>query len=71
MVYMKIIVFIIFFLLLGGFLIISNENLKLDSSKNINKFFYEYGSWLGSQVNNSINTVGYVIHNNPISKNQT
>ena len=58
----KILVFIIFFLLLGGFLIISNENLKLNSGKNIDKFIYEYKFWLNKQVNNSVKIVGNVIN---------
>jgi len=59
--FFKIFVFIVFFLLLGGFLIISNENLSLNNSKNIDKFFYDYKFWLNNQVlNNSVKTIGYI-----------
>jgi hypothetical protein len=64
----KILVFIIFFLLLGGFLIISNENIRLDSGKNVDKFIYEYKFWLNKQVNSSFKIAGKVIKNNLIRK---
>ncbi|MFA5259096.1 MAG: hypothetical protein WC402_03390 [Candidatus Pacearchaeota archaeon] len=67
--FLKIFVFIAFFLLLGGFLIISNENLSLNNAKNIEKFIYEYQYWLNNQVlNNSVKTLGYVINNNFVKK---
>jgi len=59
--FFKIFVFIVFFLLLGGFLIISNENLSLNNSRNIDKFFQDYKFWLNNQVlNNSVKTIGYI-----------
>ena len=61
MVFMKILVFVIFLLLLGGFFIISNENIKLNSGKNVDKFINEYRVWLDKQVNGSVKIVGYVV----------
>ena len=58
---MKILVFVIFLLLLGGFFIISNENIKLNSGKNVDKFINEYRVWLDKQVNGSVKIVGYVV----------
>ena len=64
----KIFVFIVFFLLLGGFLIISNENLRLNSGKNIDKFIKEYRVWLDKQMNYSVKITGDVINNHFVRK---
>lgn len=64
----KILVFIIFFLLVGGFLIISNENLKLNNAKNIDRFIYEYKFWLNKQVNNSVKIAGNAVKDSLMRK---
>jgi hypothetical protein len=61
MVFVKILFFIILFLLFGAFLIISNENINLNSKENINYFLKEYNQWLDKQVDNSSRFIGYVI----------
>jgi hypothetical protein len=60
---MKIILFIIWFLLIGAFLIISNENIYLNNSQNINHFFNIYSIWLNNMFINSENLIGNVIKN--------
>ena len=58
---MKIIMFFIFFLLVGAFFIISNEDIKMDSKENISKFFDLYGHWIDRLAGNSKNMLGFVI----------
>ena len=58
---MKILMFIILFLLIGAFSIISNENIRLDNSENVSLFFKEYGRWFDKLAGNSKIAVGYVI----------
>ena len=53
--------FIIMFLLIGAFFIISNEEIKLDSEKNIGMFFNLYGQWIDSLVGNGRTVLGYVV----------
>ncbi len=58
---MKTFMFIIMFLLIGAFFIISNEEIKLDSQKNVGVFFQLYGRWIDSLVNNGRTVLGYVV----------
>ena len=58
---MKTFMFIIMFLLIGAFFIISNEEIKLDSEKNIGVFFNLYGQWIDSLVGNGRTVLGYVV----------
>jgi len=58
---MKTIIFIIFFLLLGAFFIIAENQIPLNNSKNINAFFSEYGNWIGKISGNAKTTSGYLI----------
>jgi len=57
---MKTLMFIILFLLVGAFFIISNENIKLNSKENINSFLKEYGAWADGLFSNGKTVVGYV-----------
>ncbi len=58
---MKIILFIIFFLLIGAFFIISNENLRMNKVENIDIFIRLYGGWLDSVSKNARGMSGYVV----------
>ena len=58
---MKIFMFIIMFLLIGAFFIISNENIKLNNKENITGFFSLYMGWVDSLLSNGKNVFGYVI----------
>ncbi len=58
---MKIRMFILLFLLIGAFFIISENNLSLNKSENITKFMSLYGSWMNNIVSNLGNSVGYVV----------
>ena len=58
---MKTLLFILVFLLIGGFFIISNENIKLNSSENVGLFFKEYASWIDNLVGNGGVVGGYVV----------
>ena len=53
--------FLIMFLLIGGFFIISNEKIKLDSRENIDYFFKLYSKWIDKLVGNSKTVSGYVV----------
>jgi len=52
--------FIILFLLIGAFFIISEENIKLDSQENVGHFFDLYGHWVDKIASNSQGIAGYV-----------
>ena len=58
---MKIFMFIMVFLLVGGFFIISNEEMQLNSSENVGLFFSEYGKWIDNLFSNGKTVVGYVL----------
>jgi len=57
---MKVFMFVIMFLLVGAFFIISNEELPLDSSENIDLFFEKYGDWADGLFSNGRTVIGYV-----------
>jgi len=58
---MKIIMFLLLFLFVGGLFIISNQNLKLNSQKNLDLFFTEYRVWLNDLVDNTKTVSGFLI----------
>lgn len=58
---MKILMFVILFLLVGAFFIVSNEKIKLNSRENVNYFFKEYGVWFDQLVGNSKSVSGYLV----------
>ena len=58
---MKIAMFIVMFLLIGAFFIISQNDLKLIEKENLDKFTSLYTQWLGSVGENSIQTAGYAV----------
>jgi hypothetical protein len=58
---MKFLAFLIVFLLIGAFFIISNENLNLDNKNNIDIFLSEYGQWIGKLIDNSRIATGYIV----------
>lgn len=58
---MKIIMFIIFFLLVGALFIISENNLALKDTGNFSKFLGLYYSWISQIAQNTGSTAGYVI----------
>jgi len=58
---MKIIVFIIMFLLVGATFIISENNLALKDAENRKKFGAMYMTWFDQLFENSKNLVGYVV----------
>jgi hypothetical protein len=58
---MKVLMFIVLFLLIGAFFIISNENLRINSQENFDKFTEFYGSWIEKLVRNSGTVAGYLV----------
>ena len=58
---MKVFLFIVVFLFVGGFFIISNENLALNNSENINLFASKYFGWLDGLFENTQTVAGYVV----------
>jgi hypothetical protein len=58
---MKSLMFLVMFLFLGAFFIISNQNIKMDSSENVGQFFSLYGQWIDGLIRNSGKIGGYVV----------
>lgn len=58
---MKIMLFILIFLLIGAFFIISENKLALIKQENRKEFGNLYYSWFWHLFDNSKNLVGYVI----------
>ena len=58
---MKTLMLLVMFLLIGAFFIISEENIKLNSSENVSDFFKEYGAWIDSLTDNGKTVLGYVV----------
>lgn len=58
---MKVLIFVIVFLLIGGFFIISNKNIALNGSENVGLFFREYASWIDALAGNGKVVSGYVV----------
>ena len=69
---MKFLTFIIMFICLGAFFIISNENLNMTIIEDRQKFQEDYSGWLSNLFNNAKGMTGYVIDSkwlpNPQSK---
>ena len=58
---MKLILFILIFLLTGAFFIISNENLILKNPDNVDKFFSLYAKWIDQLTDNFSGATGYLV----------
>ena len=58
---MKIILFIMIFFILGGLLIISNNNLALIYPENFDTFSGLYSEWLNNVYSNSYSITGKII----------
>jgi hypothetical protein len=60
---MKVVLFIVIFLLMNAFFIISNQNLALKNPDNVSKLFVDYGIWVMKVGNNIYNVGGEVTGN--------
>ncbi|MBT4135493.1 hypothetical protein HOD75_03585 [archaeon] len=58
---MKILMFLILFLFIGGFFIISNENIPLNNAENIGLFFELYAGWFDNLLDNGKSISGYFV----------
>jgi len=58
---MKIVMSILMILLLGAFFIISQNNLALKNSENVDRFVSNYASWVGDVVKNIGSLTGYIV----------
>ena len=58
---MKVLMLLIMFLMVGGFFIISNENLSLRDDGDVDKFFELYGSWMDGLIDNGGGVMGHVV----------
>ena len=58
---MKILIFIVIFLLIGAFFIISDKNITLRKQGNLQVFLSAYKSWLFKMADNAIKTTGNII----------
>lgn len=61
---MKFLIFFIFFILIGAFFIISNENIHMNNQDNIILFLKSYGSWISKLTHNTISMTGNMIKMN-------
>ena len=61
---MKIVIFLVMFLLIGAFFIISNNNLHLGNPEQRGVFTKSYFEWFGKIFANSKTVTGYVINMN-------
>jgi hypothetical protein len=59
---MKIAIFIIFFLLVGAFFIISNNNMYMGSSGAFNTFMNSYYGWFFKLAHNAVSVTSYVVN---------
>ena len=66
---MKILMFVILFLFIGAFFIISNEKIKINNSENVNLFFEKYVAWMDDLADNSKIVIGYVIKSEWLPEN--
>jgi len=53
--------FIVFFLLVGAFFIISENNIQMNNTENFKSFFSVYTSWLFEIFDNTKELTGYFI----------
>jgi hypothetical protein len=58
---MKLLMFVILFLFVGAFFIISNEKIQINSGENFNYFFKQYCGWFDKLIGNAKTTSGYLI----------
>ena len=58
---MKTFIFLVMFLLIGAFFIISNEEIRLNNSENVGLFFKEYAAWMDDLIGNGRGLAGYVV----------
>lgn len=68
---MKIAMIVVMFLLLGAFFIVSQNNLALNSSENVDKFVSVYIDWLGSFVSDVTRLGGFVVKLEWLPENET
>lgn len=58
---MKIAMFIVMFLMIGAFFIVSNENIKLNNKENVKLVLDKYTHWLDRLGANAGTVSGYVL----------
>lgn len=58
---MKILMIVVMFLMLGGFFIISENNLALNSGTDVDEFFSLYSKWIDELGGNGKTVVGHVV----------
>ena len=58
---MKVLMFVVLFLFIGAFFIISDKEIKLNSKENVSYFFSEYGIWIDKLVGNGGEATGYLV----------
>jgi len=68
---MKIIILIIMFFCIGAFFILSQNNLSLNSSENIDEFISLYTAWINKNLNNIGTLTGYIVKLDWLPKNST
>tara|TARA_B100001971_G_scaffold109194_1_gene100256 strand:- start:335 stop:550 length:216 start_codon:yes stop_codon:yes gene_type:complete len=58
---MKTLSFIILFLLIGAFFIISENKIQINNTNNIDTFLSLYANWLSTLLDNTKTVTGYVV----------
>ena len=59
---MRLLMLFLAFLLLGGFFIVSNQNLHLINKEDVSVFYDSYLSWCGGILSNIKSVTGYVVN---------
>jgi len=68
---MKVYMFIVMFLFIGIFFIVSNENLKLSEKGNVDKLVSLSIGWIGEVFENTKSISGEIINLDWLPKNET
>ncbi len=68
---MKLLAFVLVFLLFGAFYIISNENLALSKKQDALQFGRMYYNWLGELISNAQGITGFLVHADWLPSNKS
>ena len=59
---MKVYIFLVFFLLVGAFMIISNNNLHIGNSAEFDQFMNGYYGWFFKLFDNAVSVTSYTVN---------
>ncbi|HLC31155.1 MAG TPA: hypothetical protein VJK51_00665 [Candidatus Nanoarchaeia archaeon] len=67
---MRLLFFLMLFLLIGAFFIISNNNFKLSIKEDLNQFYSLYLNWFASLADNAKTFTGYITQSHWLPQKQ-